>query len=236
MARILIVDDEQGIREIVRKYAEYEGYAVTEAKTGEEAVQLCRAENPDILILDVMLPRTDGFSILETIRSFSTAPVIMLSARGEEYDRIRGFELGADDYVVKPFSPRELMMRVRVALSRGERAPREAPAKSDTQGHECYRYLGLVLDYTGRKVYVDGEEKVLTYKEYELLLYLIANKNIALTRNQIISAIWGYDYYGDDRTLDTHIKMLRAVLGPYRDVITTLRGVGYRFDEKEIQP
>ena len=233
MARILIADDELGIREIVRKYGEFEGFEVLEAKNGEEAVEVCRKDTPDVVILDVMMPKKDGFSVLSEIRTFSDCSVIILSARGEEYDRLRGFELGADDYVVKPFSPRELMMRVKVAVARSERGSVPAESPVDDLNHECYRLKGLTLDYTSRKLYIDGAEKDLTYKEYELLVYLIENRNIALTRNQILSAIWGYDYYGDDRTLDTHIKMLRGCLGPYRDLITTLRGVGYRFDEKK---
>ena len=233
MARILIVDDELGIREIVRKYSEYEGFTVLEAENGEEALMACREEKPDVVVLDVMLPKKDGFQVLKELRTLTDCPVIMLSARGEEYDRLRGFELGADDYVVKPFSPRELMMRIKVAVSRSERSPEPMENRNETAHHDCYRMQGLVVDYTSRKIFVDGQLKDLTHKEYELLVYLIANKNIALTRNQILSAIWGFDYYGDDRTLDTHIKMLRSCLGPYRDMIKTLRGVGYRFDEKK---
>lgn len=233
MARVLIVDDELGIRQIVRKYGEFEGFSMCEAGNGEEALKICREEKPDVVILDVMLPKKDGFSVLRELRSFSSCPVIMLSARGEEYDRLKGFELGAVDYVVKPFSARELMMRVKVAVSRTAAAPGDAGKSNESIDHEGYRFQGLIVDYVSRKMIVDGEEKDLTHKEYELLVYLIANKNIALTRTQILSAVWGYDYYGDDRTLDTHIKMLRSCLGPYRDMITTLRGVGYRFDEKK---
>ncbi len=233
MARILIADDEQGIREIVRKYGEYEGFTVLEAKNGEEALKICREEKPDVMILDIMMSKKDGFTTLSEIRNFSDCPVIMLSARGEEYDRLHGFELGADDYVVKPFSPRELIMRVKVAVSRSTKESPEPKNRHEEAGHECYRVKGFIVDYTSRKIYVDGCEKDLTFKEYELLVYLIANKNIALTRDQILSAIWGYDYYGEERTLDTHIKMLRSCMGPYRDMITTLRGVGYRFDEEK---
>ncbi len=233
MARILIADDEQGIREIVKKYGEYEGFTVLEAKNGEETLQICREESPDVVILDIMMPKTDGFKVLSEIRRFSSCPVIMLSARGEEYDRLHGFELGADDYVVKPFSPRELIMRVKVAVSRSVKESSKPENRLLEAGHEHYRVKGFVVDYTSRKLYVDGSEKDLTFKEYELLVYLIANKNIALTRDQILSAIWGYDYYGEERTLDTHVKMLRSCMGPYRDMITTLRGVGYRFDEEK---
>ena len=233
MARILIADDEQGIREIVKKYGEYEGFSVLQAQNGEEALRICREEKPDVVILDVMMPKTDGFTVLSEIRSFCNCPVIMLSARGEEYDRLHGFELGAVDYVVKPFSPRELIMRVKVAVSRSITEPAGREKRFPEAGHEYYRVKDFVVDYTSRKLFVDGSEKDLTYKEYELLVYLIANKNIALTRDQILSAIWGYDYYGEERTLDTHVKMLRSCMGPYRDMITTLRGVGYRFDEEK---
>ena len=196
MARILIADDEQGIREIVRKYGEYEGFTVLEAGNGEEALRVCREENPDVVILDIMMSKKDGFTTLSEIRNFSDCPVIMLSARGEEYDRLHGFELGADDYVVKPFSPRELIMRVKVAVSRSVKENPEPENRLEEAGHEYYRVKGFAVDYTSRKIYVDGCEKDLTFKEYELLVYLIANKNIALTRDQILAAIWGYDYYG----------------------------------------
>ena len=233
MAKILIVDDEAKIREVIREYAQFNKYETDEAEDGMQAVGKCLNNDYDLIIMDIMMPRLDGYSACKEIRKQKDIPIIMLSARGEEYDRLRGFELGADDYVVKPFSPRELMMRIKVAVSRSERSPEPMENRDETAHHDCYRMQGLVVDYTSRKIFVDGQLKDLTHKEYELLVYLIANKNIALTRNQILSAIWGFDYYGDDRTLDTHIKMLRGCLGPYRDMIKTLRGVGYRFDEKK---
>ncbi len=220
--KILVVDDEEKIRSLIRKYAEFEGYTVKEAADGMQAVQMAEEEDFDIIIMDVMMPELDGFSACREIRKFKQTPVLMLSARGEEYDKIHGFELGVDDYVVKPFSPRELMMRINVIVSRRQTL---APA-----AHEVVQFGGLVIDFAARLVYVDGVRTDLSPKVYELLHYLVKNKGIALTREQIINTVWGYDFYGDDRTLDTHIKLLRLSLGPYRKYIVTLRGVGYRFE------
>lgn len=225
MYRMLVVDDEDKIRSLIRKYAEFEGHTVTEAANGMEAVAICRS-NPhdfDIIIMDVMMPELDGFSAVSEIRKVSCTPVLMLSARGEEYDKIHGFELGIDDYVVKPFSPKELMMRVQAIMNRIR-----PPEKENV--HETAAFEGLVIDFDARIVTVDGSRTDLSPKEYDLLLYLVKNKNIALTREQLITNIWGYDFYGDDRTLDTHIKLLRKSLGPYSKFIVTLRGVGYRFE------
>lgn len=221
MNHILIVDDEEKIRAIIRKYAEFEGYQVTEAADGMEAVNLCREQDFDILILDVMMPELDGFSTCREIRKFKNTPVLMLSARGEEYDKIHGFELGIDDYVVKPFSPRELMMRVKAILSRIQ------PPQAEK---DIVSFEGLTIDFTGRMVFVDEQRIDMSPKEYDLLFYLVKNRGIALTREKLICDVWGYDFYGDDRTLDTHIKLLRGRLGPYRRYIATLRGVGYRFE------
>jgi two-component system, OmpR family, response regulator ResD len=218
---ILIVDDEEKIRAIIRKYAEFEGYLVSEAADGMEAVKLCRDRDFDILILDVMMPELDGFSTCREIRKFKNTPVLMLSARGEEYDKIHGFELGIDDYVVKPFSPRELMMRVKAILNRSQ------PPQAEK---EIAAFEGLTIDFTGRMVYIDDVRIDMSPKEYDLLFYLVKNKGIALTREKLICDVWGYDFYGDDRTLDTHIKLLRGRLGAYRHYIVTLRGVGYRFE------
>ena len=225
MYRILVVDDEEKIRGLIRKYAEFEGNQVTEAQNGMEAVELCRKYPNafDIIIMDVMMPELDGFSAVAEIRKTCKTPVLMLSARGEEYDRIHGFELGVDDYVVKPFSPKELMMRVNAILKRVRPTPQE-PAK------EIVRFEGLTIDFTGRIVTVDGQKAELSPKEYDLLFYMVNNRNIALTREKLITNVWGYDFYGDDRTLDTHIKLLRKSLGPYSKFIVTLRGVGYRFE------
>ena len=220
--KILVVDDEAKIRALIRKYAEYEGYTVEEAADGMEAVSKAKAEDFDIIILDIMMPELDGFSACREIRKEKQTPVLMLSARGEEYDKIHGFELGIDDYLVKPFSPRELMLRVNAFISRYS-------AKYDEE-HEKDQFGGLVIDYAARLVYVDGERAELSPKVYDLLVYLVKNKGLALTREQLLNKVWGYDYYGDDRTLDTHIKLLRLALGPYRDYVVTIRGVGYRFD------
>ena len=225
MPHILIVDDEENIRAIIKKYALFEGYEVSVAADGMEAVELCRKNRYDLLILDVMMPELDGFSACREIRKTQDVPVIMLSARGEEYDRIHGFELGVDDYVVKPFSPRELMMRVAAVLKRGSR-----PVVEETPQREVLRIEGLTIDFTGRIVLVDGERVDLSPKEYDLLFYMARNRGIALTREMLITNVWGYDFYGDDRTLDTHIKLLRRSLGPYSKLIVTLRGVGYRFE------
>lgn len=222
MPKLLVVDDEQNIRSMIRKYAEFDGYTVDEADDGMEAVRMFKKGAYDLIIMDVMMPELDGFSACREIRrSDAQTPIIMLSARGEEYDRIHGFELGVDDYVVKPFSPRELMMRVSAVL---KRAAARAPAR------EVYRYEGLQVDFTARMVFVDGEQKDLSPKEYDLLFYMVRNRGIALTRESLITNVWGYDFYGDDRTLDTHIKLLRRSLGPYARLIVTLRGVGYRFE------
>lgn len=223
MYRILIVDDEEKIRQLIRKYAEFEGYEVAEAADGMEAVQLCRREEFDIIILDIMMPELDGFSTCREIRRHSQTPVLMLSARGEEYDKIHGFELGIDDYVVKPFSPKELMMRVNAIIKRTNSLTEEVKK-------EIFTFEGLKVDFTGRLVYLDGEKIDMSPKEYELFFYLARNRGIALTREKLIRDVWGYDFFGDDRTLDTHIKLLRKRLGEYSRLIVTLRGVGYRFE------
>ena len=224
MYKILIVDDEAKIRLLIRKYAEFEGHTVTEAENGMEAVRLCRRSPDafDIIIMDVMMPELDGFSAVSEIRKTASPAVIMLSARGEEYDRIHGFELGVDDYVVKPFSPKELMMRVNAVMNRVK--------GTHVQRRDVFAAEGLQIDFTARVVTIDGVRTDLSPKEYDLLFYLVNNRNIALTREQLITNVWGYDFYGDDRTLDTHIKLLRRSLGPYSKYIVTLRGVGYRFE------
>lgn len=224
MYRILVVDDEAKIRLLIRKYAEFEGNEVTEAENGMEAVNLCR-QSPDrfdMIIMDVMMPELDGFSAVAEIKKIASPAVIMLSARGEEYDKIHGFELGVDDYVVKPFSPKELMMRVNAVMNRVRR--------TGGQKRDVFRAEGLEVDFTARTVTVDGARADLSPKEYDLLFYLVNNRGIALTREMLITNVWGCDFYGDDRTLDTHIKLLRRSLGPYSRFIVTLRGVGYRFE------
>lgn len=223
MYRILVVDDEEKIRQIIKKYAIFEGYEIEEAADGMEAVELCRKKEFDIIILDVMMPELDGFSTCKEIRKHSQTPVLMLSARGEEYDKIHGFELGIDDYVVKPFSPKELMMRVNAIIKRSNSLAEETKK-------EIVSFEGLKVDFTGRLVYVDEQKIDLSPKEYELFFYLVKNRGIALTREKLINDVWGYDFFGDDRTLDTHIKLLRKALGSYSRYIATLRGVGYRFE------
>lgn len=222
MSRILVVDDEFRIREIIKKYANFEGHTVTEAVDGMSAIEICTKEDFDIIIMDVMMPELDGFSACKEIRKNCNTPIIMLSARGEEYDKIHGFELGIDDYVVKPFSPKELMMRINAVLKRSNNA--------DTPSQDVFKYENLVVDFTARIVTIQGERIDMTPKEYELFFYMVKNKGIALTREKLISEVWGYDFFGDDRTLDTHIKLLRKSLGEYSKCIVTLRGVGYRFD------
>ena len=223
MAKILIVDDEEKIRFVVREYAQFSGHEAVEAADGSEAVALCKAHKFDLLVMDIMMPRVDGFTAVKEIRKFSALPVIMLSARGEEYDKLFGFELGIDDYVVKPFSPKELMARITAVLSRSQQV---------RSGHERLEFDGLIIDFTGRTVTVDGAVAQMTPKEYELLFYMVKNRGIALSRERLITEVWGYDYFGDDRTLDTHIKMLRQNLGRYRGCVVTLRSMGYKFEHQ----
>ena len=222
--RVLVVDDEEKIRNVIKEYAEFEGYEIDEASDGMEAIAKCKSENYDIIIMDVMMPKLDGFSSIKEIRKTKNIPVIMLSARGEEYDKLFGFEIGVDDYVVKPFSPKELMARINAVLTRSKSGNNNAP-------QEKYVLDGLEIDILGRNVYVDGVKKDLTPKEYELLQYFVLNKNIALSREKILNEVWGYDFFGEDRTVDTHVKMLRNNLGKYRDKIVTVRGMGYKFEE-----
>jgi DNA-binding response OmpR family regulator len=222
MSKILVVDDEFRIRQIIRKYAEFEGHTVEEAVDGMQAIDVCRKNQYDLIIMDVMMPELDGFSACREIRKFSDTPVIMLSARGEEYDKIHGFELGSDDYVVKPFSPKELMMRVNAVIKRS--------SGSSISGKDVFVYQGLKVDFSARIVTVDEQRVEMTPKEYDLFFYMVKNKGIALTREKLISEVWGYDFFGDERTLDTHIKLLRKSLGEYSSCIVTLRGVGYRFE------
>ena len=221
MYRLLVVDEEDKIREVLKEYATFEGYEVVEAKDGMEAVNICKEQSFDLIIMDVMMPRLDGFSACKEIKKFSDTPVLMLSARSEEYDKLFGFEIGADDYVVKPFSPKEVMARVKVIISRHK------PDKTDN----IIKIDGLEIDMAGRNVFVDGKRADMTPKEYELLFYLVRNKNIALSREKLLTDVWGFDFYGDDRTIDAHIKMLRNSLGNYRDHIVTLRGLGYKFED-----
>ncbi len=221
--KVLIVDDEDMIRNVLKEYVEFEGNEAFEAADGMEAVRTCRDNDYDIILMDVMMPKLDGFSAVKEIRKTKDTPVIMLSARGEEYDKLFGFEIGVDDYVTKPFSPKEVMARINAVTKRRSAATEEA--KTDV-----YKFEGLTIDMAGRNVYVDGEKAELTPKEYEILFYFVKNKGIALTREKLLMDVWGFDFYGDDRTVDTHIKMLRGNLKQYRKFIVTLRGLGYKFE------
>lgn len=227
MAKILITDDEPDIRQLICRFANAIGYETCEAVNGEEAVELCQKYDFDLIVMDVMMPGIDGFSACEKIRESKDIPVLMLSARGAEYDKLRGFEAGVDDYVVKPFSPKELMARIQVIISR-----HQSQNLTAVPANKSIVINGLKIDLPGRNVFIDGQCIELTAKEYDLLLYFIENKGIALTRAKILDGVWGYDYYGDDRTVDWQIKFLRNKLGNYRHYIVTLRGVGYKFEVK----
>jgi DNA-binding response OmpR family regulator len=225
-----VVDDEEMIRKLIRKYAEFDGHSIDEAVDGMDAIAKFKDGSYDIIIMDIMMPELDGFSACREIRKLSDIPIIMLSARGEEYDKINGFEIGIDDYVVKPFSPKELMLRIDAIMKRAK----GNPALKDENKNDVVSVAngGIVVDFTARIVYRDGERIEMSPKEYDLFFYMIKNKNIALTRDKLLSDVWGYDFFGDDRTLDTHIKILRKSLGKYSDLIVTIRGVGYRFEDK----
>lgn len=221
MARILIVDDEVKIREMICKYAKYESFETLEASDGQQAVELCKKEKIDCVVMDIMMPVMDGFTACRLIKEEKDIPIILLSALGEEYDKIHGFDLGVDDYVVKPFSCKELMMRIHAILKRFN------------QNNHTDEFIldGLKINFTARIVTIDDQIVQLSPKEYELLSYLVKNRGIALTREKLLQNVWGYDFFGDDRTLDTHIKLLRKNLGDYSQYIVTLRGVGYRFEK-----
>ena len=219
--KLLIVDDEPGIREVIKEYCLLENYKVIEAENGEEAIEKIKTEDIDIIVLDIMMPKLDGYSALKEIKKIKNIPVILLSARKEEFDKLMGFDLGSDDYMTKPFSPKELIARIKAILKRTNNEIDE------------YTYETLKVDFKGHTVIIDNQEIKLTPKEYELLTYFIKNPNIALSRDQLLSKIWGYDFFGDDRTIDTHIKMLRNNLKQYRDLITTVRGMGYKFEIKK---
>lgn len=217
---ILIVDDEGLIRNVIKEYCNNEGYNVLEAEDGLKAIDIVQRNNIDIVILDIMMPNLDGFSACKEIKQIKNIPIIILSARKEEYDKLVGFDLGIDDYITKPFSPKELMARIKAVLKRNNLSDK-------------FIYETLVIDYLGHNVFVDDKEIKLTPKEYEILTYLIQNKNIAISRETILSNLWGYSFFGDDRTVDTHIKKLRNNLGKYRDLITTVRGMGYKLEIKD---
>lgn len=221
MMKILICDDEALIRNVIKEYLLLENYEVLEAENGLEAIDVAKNNDIDLIVMDIMMPKMDGYQAVREIKKIKDIPFIMLSARGEEFDKLVGFDMGVDDYVTKPFSPKELLARIKAVTKR-------------TKGDEMtYKFDTLVLDDLAHEVSIDGKLLELTPKEYELLKYFMQNKNIALSREAILSNIWGYDFYGDERTVDTHIKTLRNNLGKYRDVIKTVRGMGYKFDVKE---
>jgi len=220
--KILIVDDEYLIRNIIKEYCEKENYTVYEAENGEEAIQIALEQTIDVLILDLMMPKLDGYSAYREIKKQKNIPTIVLSARTDEYDKLFGFDLGIDDYLTKPFSPKELIARIKAITKRHNQT---LPEK--------FIYKTLEIDFSGHAIYINHQEILLTPKEYELFIYLLENKNVALSREQLLNHIWGYDFYGDDRTIDTHIKMLRNSLLEYRDLIKTVRGMGYKLEIKE---
>lgn len=219
--KILIVDDEILIRKVIKEYCILENYEVVEAENGIDAIEKIKHDNIDLIVLDVMMPKLDGLSAFKEIKKIKNIPTIVLSARSEEFDKLTGFELGIDDYVTKPFSPNELMARIKAVLKRSKNI------------EDSYIYEDLKIDTLGRVVTIDNKEVKLTPKEYELLNYFIENKGIALSREQLLTKVWGYNFFGDDRTVDTHIKMLRNNLGKYRNLIVTVRGVGYKYNEEK---
>ncbi|MBR0434967.1 MAG: response regulator transcription factor [Lachnospiraceae bacterium] len=227
MSKILIVDDNAKDRALVKKYAAFEGYDTEESGNGMDAVKKCEINNYDIVLMDVMMPELDGFSAAKAILEKKDIPVIFVTARADEYDRIHGFEVGADDYVIKPYSPKELMMRVAVVLKRKASVNEY---KGNEDNHDIFKTETLEVDFTSRTLRVDGNEVMMAPKEYALLFYLVKNRNIAIPRDKILTDVWGFDYYGDERTLDTHIKQVRKALGRYRDRLVTVKGIGYKFN------
>lgn len=219
--KVLIVDDELLIREVIKEYASLEKYEVFEAENGLEAIDIVENNDIDVIVLDIMMPKLDGYSTYKEIKKIKKIPTIILSARNEEYDKLFGFELGVDDYLAKPFSPKELIARIKAITRRNNII------------EDKFIYEDLVIDFMGHTVTIDNKEVKLTPKEYEILTYFVKNINIAISRDVLLSQIWGYDFFGDDRTIDTHIKMLRNNLGKYRDLIITVRGMGYKFEIKE---
>lgn len=219
---ILIVDDEKLIREVIKEYCLKENYNVFEASNGVEAIDYVKNEDINLIIMDIMMPKMDGYSSIKEIKSIKDIPCLMLSARKEEFDKLTGFDLGIDDYMTKPFSPKELIARIKAILKRTNNIVKDE-----------YIYKNLRLDILGRTLYINNKEVNITPKEFDLLIYMIENRGIALSRESLLTNVWGYDFYGDDRTVDTHIKMLRKNLGEYRNLIKTVRAVGYKYEDRE---
>lgn len=218
--KILIIDDEELIRDVIKEYCLNENYEVLEAGNGIEALEVLKRETVDAIVLDIMMPKMDGYTFFKKMKEEYQIPTIVVSARSDEYDKLHGFDLGIDDYLTKPFSPKELIARIKAITKRYNNEKNE------------YVYKTLKVDFKGRVLYIDEKEVKITLKEFELLRYFINNPNVAIPRDELLNRIWGYDFYGDDRTIDTHIKMLRANLGKYRDMVTTVRGIGYKFIEE----
>lgn len=225
MSKILIVDDEERIRDIIKEYLTFEGFDFAEASDGVQAVNMAKETPFDLIILDIMMPKVDGFTALREIRKFSQVPVIMLSARGEEYDKLFGFEMGVDDYITKPFSPKEIVARIKAILKRS--------GKTEEEARKTITIKGLEIDEDSRRVTVDGVPANLTPKEFDILVYMAKNKGVVLSREKILEKIWGYEFFGEDRTVDTHIKMLRNSIGPYRNLIKTVWSIGYKLEEDD---
>lgn len=219
--KILIVDDETLIREVIKEYATLENFIVDEAENGLNALEKVQNNEYDVIILDIMMPKMDGFTFFQKLKEIKNIPTIILSARSDEYDKLLGFDMGIDDYVTKPFSPKELIARIKAVTKRNKKE------------YDKFIYKDLIVDFKGHEVTIKSKPLKITPKEYDILIYFIKNKNIAISREQLLTNIWGYDYFGEDRTIDTHIKMLRNNLGEYRNLITTVRGVGYKFNVQE---
>lgn len=223
--KVLVIDDEKSIRDIIGEYLTEEGFEFVEAPDGIRGLEIFRSVSPDLVILDVMMPKMDGWKVCREIRSESVTPVIMLTARGEEYDKLFGFELGADDYMVKPFSPRELIARVKAVLLRG--------SVNERKDHEIIEIEDLRIDFDARSIYLGEEHLNLTPKEYDLLSFFVKNSGRVFSREQLLNQVWGYEFVGDARTVDTHVKMLRENLRHHRNWIVTSWGVGYKFEAGE---
>jgi DNA-binding response OmpR family regulator len=224
--RVLIAEDEKEIRNIIKEYMGMESYIVDEAADGRQALELFAKNEYDIILVDIMMPEISGWDVCRKVRESSEVPIIILSAKGQEYDKLRGFELGIDDYIVKPFSPRELLARIKAIFRRNDKAKKD-------EDRQTYEYRELLVDFDSQNVFVEGAKIKMTPKEYDLLEYFIRNRNMVLSRDMLLDGAWGIDFMGDDRTVDTHVKMLRESLGKYRNLVVTVWGKGYKFEESD---